>query len=76
MYFNPAGLAWQKGSELYLGTTIIMPSSSFFGPLQNNVNTETKMVDQTFTPINLYATYRLSDDLIASLIKNNGTSPK
>jgi len=63
MYFNPAGLGFQKGRSFYLGTTFIMPKSSFFGPLQNNSNEETKMVDQTFTPINLYGTYEINDQI-------------
>jgi long-chain fatty acid transport protein len=52
MFFNAAGLAFQKGFKVYLGTTLIMPSSTFKAG-----NTETKMVDQTFTPINAYASY-------------------
>jgi long-chain fatty acid transport protein len=58
IFFNPAGLAFQKGFKVYFGTTLIMPSSSFKAGAK-----ETKMVDQTFTPINLYASYALSNGL-------------
>ena len=58
MFFNPAGLAFQKGFKVYLGTTLIMPSSSFKAGSK-----ETKQPDQTFTPINLYASYALSNGL-------------
>ena len=63
IYFNPAGLAFQQGRSFYLGTTFIMPKVSFYGPLQNNSIEETKMNDQTFTPINLYGTYEVSDKI-------------
>ncbi|HCA82036.1 MAG TPA: hypothetical protein DEP53_20085 [Bacteroidetes bacterium] len=58
MFFNPAGLAFQKGFKVYLGTTLIMPSSTF-----KSATKETKMVDQTFTPINLYASYAFDNGL-------------
>jgi long-chain fatty acid transport protein len=58
MFFNPAGLAFQKGFKVYLGTTLIMPSSSF-----KTATKETKMVDQTFTPINVYASYAFDNGL-------------
>lgn len=58
IFFNPAGLAFQKGFKVYLGTTLIMPSGTFKSGAK-----ETKMVDQTFTPINVYATYALDNGL-------------
>ncbi len=71
MYFNPAGLGFQKGRSVYLGATLIIPEVSFFGPVQNNSNEETKMVDQKFTPINLYGTYEISDQLHFGIGVNN-----
>ena len=62
IYFNPAGLGFQ-GSSIYFGTTLITPKVSFFGPANYSMNTETKMVDQTFTPINVYGTYQVTDNL-------------
>jgi len=69
IFFNPAGLGFQKGNSVYLGSTIIMPKSTFFGPLPS-VN-ETKMVDQVFPPINLYGTYAVNDKLVLGLGVNN-----
>jgi long-chain fatty acid transport protein len=67
IYFNPAGLAFQPQAELYLGTTFILPTISFYGPVTDAndpaIKNETKMVNQTFTPINLYATYPVMDNL-------------
>jgi long-chain fatty acid transport protein len=58
IFFNPAGLAFQQGFKLLLGTTIIMPSSKFTGG-----GTTTDMAKQTFTPVNAYATYSFDNGL-------------
>ncbi|MFH0991029.1 MAG: porin [bacterium] len=71
LYFNPAGLAYMKGGHATLGTTLIMPRSSFYGPTQLNTNTETKMVNQLFTPINVGVSYELADGLVAAIGVNN-----
>jgi long-chain fatty acid transport protein len=67
IYFNPAGLGFQSQGEIYLGTTFIMPKVSFYGPITDAndpaIKNETKMVSQTFTPINLYATYPVTENL-------------
>jgi long-chain fatty acid transport protein len=71
IYFNPAGLAYQKGAQVYVGVTLIMPKTSFFGPDQLNTNQETKMVSQAFNPINVYASYQITDDLVFGVGVNN-----
>jgi long-chain fatty acid transport protein len=71
IFFNPAGLAYQKGAQVYVGVTLIMPKTSFFGPDQLNTNQETKMVSQTFNPINVYASYQITDDLVFGVGVNN-----
>ncbi|MCX6133652.1 MAG: porin [Ignavibacteriales bacterium] len=71
IYFNPAGLAYQKGTQVYVGVTLIMPKTSFFGPDQLNTNQETQMVSQVFNPINVYASYQITDDLVAAVGVNN-----
>jgi len=67
IYFNPAGLAFQTQGEIYLGTTLIMPDVSFYGPVSDAndpaIKNESKMVSQTFTPINGYITYPINQDL-------------
>jgi long-chain fatty acid transport protein len=69
MFFNPAGLGFQKENSLYLGSTIIMPTASYNDPLRNNKKTD--MVSQVFTPINVYGTYRINDDINVGLGINN-----
>jgi long-chain fatty acid transport protein len=71
MYFNPAGLAFQNGTNLMVGMTLIMPSTSFQGPAQLNPNLTTDMVKQTFTPINVYYTTKLNDRLAFGFGVNN-----
>ncbi|MEW5799384.1 MAG: porin [Bacteroidota bacterium] len=71
IYFNPAGLGFQKNNSVYVGTTLITPTSIFYGPTNLNVGTKNEMVDQLFTPINVYATYRISDDINVGIGVNN-----
>jgi long-chain fatty acid transport protein len=65
IFFNPAGLAYQKGMHVYLGTTLIAPTASFYGPSPGTAKTD--MVSQIFTPINVYGTYEIADGLVAGL---------
>ncbi len=65
IFFNPAGLASQRGMHVYLGTTLIAPSATFYGPTPGT--TKNEMVSQVFTPINVYGTYELSEGLVVGL---------
>jgi long-chain fatty acid transport protein len=73
MYFNAAGLAFQKGFKVMLGTTIIIPSSSWkpttktVGASTTAYTTSTDMVSQTFTPINAYFSYSFDNGLTVGL---------
>jgi long-chain fatty acid transport protein len=71
MFFNPAGLGFQKNASIYLGTTLVIPSTSFYGPLELGTNQETKLNSQVFTPINAYVTYPIMDGLVAGIGVNN-----
>ncbi len=55
IFFNPAGLGFQKGFSAMLGATLIMPTTSHTTP--GGVTTD--MVSQTFYPPNAYVTYGL-----------------
>lgn len=63
IYFNPAGLGFQKHGSVYVGTTLIMPQANFYGPTNLNLGTKNEMVSQLFTPINVYATYPVNDQI-------------
>lgn len=71
IFFNPAGLGFQKQGSVYLGTTIIMPQSTFYGPTNLGQSTKNEMVSQTFTPINIYVTYPITEDLHVGIGVNN-----
>ncbi len=59
VFFNPAGLAFQKGFNVLLGGTAIMPATSFTSTTP--VLAEQKMKSQTFFPPNFYASYNMDD---------------
>lgn len=71
IYFNPAGLGFQQQNSVYLGATLIMPNSSFYGPTNLGQSAKTEMNAQTFTPINVYAAYKVSDQLHIGIGVNN-----
>ena len=71
IYFNPAGLGFQDLPSAYVGVTTIIPTSTFYGPLQDNSNAKTKAPWQMFTPINAYVTYPLSGRLHVGFGVNN-----
>lgn len=56
IYFNPAGLAFQKGLNLSIGSLAIFPSSKFTSQAPLPI-TETKMISNTFIIPNAYAVF-------------------
>jgi long-chain fatty acid transport protein len=71
IYFNPAGLAFQNGTSIMAGATLITPSTTFQGPAQIDPNQKTDLVSATFTPINVYATTKVNDQLAIGIGLNN-----
>jgi long-chain fatty acid transport protein len=61
IFFNPAGLSFQKGLKVLLGATLITPATTFTGPTPSTAKTD--MVSQTFNPINAYITYTMDNGL-------------
>lgn len=59
IFFNPAGLGFQRGINVTLGTTLIFPSTTFIGPKPSTK--ETKMESQIFYPSNFFATYAMDN---------------
>ena len=64
MYFNPAGLGFQQGFNLMLGTTMIMPSTTWTPP---GGGTDVSMNSQTFFPSNFYASYSVGEKWVFGL---------
>ncbi len=71
MYFNPAGLAWQDMPAFYGGVTAIIPTVSFYGPLQDNSNQKTEAPAQFFNPINFYFVFPALEKLHMGVGVNN-----
>ena len=63
MFYNPAGLALLDGTQLYLGTTLIAPTSSFKGSGALTGVSE-QQVNNIFYPPNLYLSHRLNDRVV------------
>lgn len=64
IFFNPAGLAFQKGINILAGGTLILPSTKF----KYDVNSkETSMNSLVFFPPNVYGTYEASDEIVVGL---------
>ena len=59
MYFNPAGLAYQKGFGAYMGGTMILPKTTFTSPAAK----ATDMVSQTFLVPSVYLGYGMENGL-------------
>ena len=59
MYFNPAGLAYQKGFGAYVGGTMILPKTTFTSPAAKS----TDMVNQTFVIPSIYLGYGMENGL-------------
>lgn len=68
LYFNPAGLTQLRGTNFYLGTTLIMPLATYKAP---GTKVEYEQKSQTFTPINFYLTHSFSEKLAVGLSVNN-----
>ena len=69
VFFNPAGITQLKGTQFYLGTTLIAPLSSYKVPGTTKLEYEQKT--QVFTPINFYVTQEITDKLYAGIGVNN-----
>jgi long-chain fatty acid transport protein len=61
LFYNPAGLAGLEGLHAELGLNIISPSTDFTGPTDRPTFGKMAMESQTFTPVDLYLSGRLSE---------------
>lgn len=59
IYFNPAGLAFQKGTSFYLGTTLIATAGKYI----SNGGITTEQDAGTFWPSNAYVTHTFDNGL-------------
>ncbi len=64
MFFNPAGLGFQKGINLMLGGTLVMPSTTWTPPAGG---ADVSMKNQQFFPPNFYASYSTGENWVFGL---------
>jgi len=67
LFFNPAGLSFQRGANLMAGATLIMPSYTFYGPTNLSRNDKWEMESQLFYPPNVYLTNTWNDGMLKGL---------
>ncbi len=65
VFYNPAGITNLEGTNISLGTAIIIPAFAFQGPTSVDKNLYTKANDLVFPPTHFYATHQLTDNLTA-----------
>ncbi len=65
IFFNPAGLGFQKGMKVMVGTTLLFPSTNFTSPAP--YSKITKMKSQIFYPSNFYGTYGMDNGFVLGL---------
>lgn len=70
VYLNPAGIVQLKGTRISFGGTYIAPYAQFTGPVGSR-STVSELEPRFFTPINMYFTQQLSDDLFFGFSVNN-----
>ncbi|MGD8779279.1 MAG: outer membrane protein transport protein, partial [Ignavibacteria bacterium] len=59
LYFNPAAIAFHKGTKIMLGVSPIAPSYSFEGPSPSTTSTDAE--NKVFLPFNFYATHKINE---------------
>ncbi|MCG3121503.1 MAG: 47 kDa outer membrane protein [bacterium] len=67
IFYNPAGLAFLKGTQFYGGTTLIFPNSRFVGAFPIFTNEAHKTRYSFFTPIGIYFSHKFSEKLGAGI---------
>lgn len=67
IYYNPAGLAFQKGINVMGGGTFIFPATTFKPADARYSGLEVKQEAQVYFPPNLYGTYAFNDQLVIGL---------
>lgn len=74
IFFNPAGLSFQRGAHIMAGATLIAPVNTYYGPSNMNSNEKWDMEKQVFYPPNLYITNTWTDGALKGLAVGIGVS--
>lgn len=69
VFHNPAGIAWLEGTQVSVGTTLIIPKTTLSMPYAKTINaayaTSYEAVKQTFYPSTAYITQKISNKIVA-----------
>jgi len=63
VFYNPAGVAFLKGTNVYAGVTLITATNKFVGAAPLFDGTEHQSEDALHTPIGVYFTHQFTNDL-------------
>jgi len=67
VFYNPAGVAFLKGTNFYGGVTLITAKNKFVGALPLHDDTVHESEDAIHTPIGIHFTHQFNEDLSAGL---------
>jgi len=71
MFYNPAGIGFLNGTNVYGTVTLIAPQSSFVGAAPVFDNTIHSTQDKIFPPVGLHVTHRYNDKVAVGLALSN-----
>lgn len=74
IFFNPAGLSFQRGAQIMAGATLIAPRYTYYGPSNLNSNEAWEMNRNMFYPPNLYVTNTWTDGMLKGLAVGIGVT--
>ena len=74
MFFNPAGMSFQRGFQVMAGATLISPGYSYYGPSNNNSNQQWDMNTKMFYPPNFYAMNTWTDGALKGFAAGIGVT--
>jgi long-chain fatty acid transport protein len=67
LFYNPAGLGFLDGTQLYGNVSVIFSSAKFVGASPMFPDTVYKAKEQVFPPIGIYATHRFTEKFAVGL---------
>jgi len=71
LFYNPAGIGFLDGTNIYGAVTLIAPQSSFVGAAPLFDNTIHNTQDKIFPPVGLHISHRFNDKFAAGLSLSN-----
>lgn len=67
VFYNPAGLAFQKGTQFYGGVTLIKPNSKWVGPAPIFSDKVYETESKVFPPVGVYFSHQFGESVTAGI---------